>query len=227
MWRKNWSFLQSIPSNPFSMLNTPLEMLSYRTTPRPPTAQLLGMTILAPMEYGLLPGSLCVHPAPTVSGSLWWIVWELPGNWIPSISMCLDSLQAFNMFVFALFPDMANSHDDLDSLNSFVLHAFPRCWGAVIYCSLNPIQGCFREWFKYFKYYPRVLPTANKTQPLVADFTSWSLVLRHFLEDWKQSSLSLSLSPFFLSFFLSFPLFISLFISLSLSLSLSASPYNC
>ena len=139
MWRKNWSFLQSIPSNPFSMLNTPLEMLSYRTTPSPPTAQLLGMTILAPMEYGLLPGSLCVHPAPTVSGSLWWIVWELPGNWIPSISMCLDSLQAFNMFVFALFSDMANSHDDLDSLNSFVLHAFPRCWGAVMYCSLNPI----------------------------------------------------------------------------------------
>ena len=34
---------------------------------------------------------------------------------------CLDSLQAFNIFVFALFSDMANSHDDPDSLNSLVL----------------------------------------------------------------------------------------------------------
>ena len=138
MWRKNWSFLQSIPSNPFSMLNTPLEMLSYRTTPRPPTAQLLGMTILAPMEYGLLPGSLCVHPAP-VSGSLWWILWELPGGFhqFPMVSWFFAGFQhlcfrpLFGYGKFAWWPWFLE-------LIGFAM-AFPRCWGAVIYCSLNPI----------------------------------------------------------------------------------------
>ena len=138
----------SIPSNPFSMLNTPLETLSYRTIPRPPTAQLLGMTILAPMEYGLLPGSLCVHPAPTVSGSLWWILWELPGGFhqFPMVSWFFAGHK--NTFVFALFSDMANSHDDPDSLNSFVLRWLFRDVEGLL-CT-KPDLGLFQRMIEIF-----------------------------------------------------------------------------
>ena len=85
MWRKNWSFLQSIPSNPFSMLNTPPRNAKLPNHPEAAYSAATGND--HPGTHGVWSSTWKPVCAPS-SNSFWkFMVNSLGASWrIPSIS---------------------------------------------------------------------------------------------------------------------------------------------